>query len=232
MLSSWLVRKMQTRTIRYHYTPFRMAKIRNTDAPNTGEDVETLNKNSKDTWEDFLAVFLIKVNILLPYDPIIKLLGIYPKELKDYIWGNQMYVKAFMEAKLPKVKVTEPEGTYLMWLDFSAYGLEQEELMRKMNEEALVWLNSGDAFGEEGNGFVRMNAACPRSIVKKPVREFRTYLAKRIMVIRSGAKRLFPVFFYPVFTYSGVKADESGSRVKKRFQLHNIRFLIQKYERQ
>ena len=103
MLSSWLVRKMQTRTIRYHYTPFRMAKIQNTDAPNTGEDVETLNKNSKDTWEDFLAVFLIKVNILLPYDPIIKLLGIYPKELKDYI-HTKTYTQMFVAALFIIVK--------------------------------------------------------------------------------------------------------------------------------
>ena len=44
--TSCVMRKMQTRTIRYHYTPFRTAKIQNTDAPNTGEDVETLNKNS------------------------------------------------------------------------------------------------------------------------------------------------------------------------------------------
>ena len=101
--TSWLVRKMQTRIIRYHYTPFRMVKIQNTDAPNTGEDVETLNKNSKDTWEDFLAVFLIKVNILLPYDPIIKLLGVYPKELKDYI-HTKTYTQMFVAALFIIVK--------------------------------------------------------------------------------------------------------------------------------
>ena len=89
------------------------------------------------------------------------------QEMKEYVYGNQQYVKSFMEEHLPKVKVMRPEGTYLMWLDFSAYELEQEELMRKLKEDALVWLNSGLEFGEEGKGFARMNVACPRSIVEE-----------------------------------------------------------------
>ena len=109
------MRKMKTRTIRYHYTPFRMAKIQNTDAPNTGEDVETLNKNShlfhwerkivktlaKTSWQFFF--FLIKVNILLPYYPITELLGIYPKELKACI-HTKNYTQMFAAALFISVK--------------------------------------------------------------------------------------------------------------------------------
>lgn len=91
-------------------------------------------------------------------------------QLKEYLWGNITYVKQFLEEKLPKIKLMKPEGTYLMWLDFSAYGLSQEELVRKMNEEALVWMNSGEDFGEEGTGYMRMNIACPRSVVEEALR--------------------------------------------------------------
>lgn len=92
------------------------------------------------------------------------------QEMKEYVYGNQQYVKAYMEQHVPKIKVMRPEGTYLMWLDFNAYGLEQDELMRKLKEDALVWLNSGLDFGEEGKGFARLNVACSRSVVEEACR--------------------------------------------------------------
>ena len=99
------------------------------------------------------------------------------QEMKAYVYGNQQYVKNFMEANIPKIKVMRPEGTYLMWLDFNAYGMEQDELMRKLKEEAKVWLNSGLEFGEEGKGFARLNVACPRSIVEEACRRIEKVFA-------------------------------------------------------
>lgn len=96
--------------------------------------------------------------------------GEWLKQLKEYLWGNITYVDAFMKERLPRVKVMPQEGTYLMWLDFSEYGFTQEVLVRKIYEEALVWMNSGEAFGEEGKGFMRMNIACPRSVVEEACR--------------------------------------------------------------
>ena len=69
----------------------------------------------------------------------------------------------FLAAKLPKIKLVEPESTYLVWLDFSEYGLSQEELDRRITEGARLWLSSGTIFGAEGKGFQRMNIACPRA---------------------------------------------------------------------
>ena len=66
---------------------------------------------------------------------------------------------------LPKVKLIEPQGTYLLWLDFSAYGLSAEQLEHRMLHGAKLWLDSGTLFGEEGTGFQRINIACPRSIL-------------------------------------------------------------------
>ncbi len=87
------------------------------------------------------------------------------EELLVYLQGNIDFVKGFLAAGLPKVKLIEPEGTYLLWLDFREYGLEADELKDKMLHEAGIWLDEGTMFGEEGAGFMRMNIACPRSIV-------------------------------------------------------------------
>ncbi len=76
--------------------------------------------------------------------------------------GNFEYVKSYLNEKFPSVAVTELEGTYLMWVDFRSFGLEPRELDRFLREEAQLYLNAGDMFGEAGAGFQRINLACPR----------------------------------------------------------------------
>ncbi|MHA1978815.1 MAG: MalY/PatB family protein [Candidatus Hodarchaeales archaeon] len=80
---------------------------------------------------------------------------------------NLTFVKKFVQEKLPKVRIIVPEGTYLMWLDFRTYGLEPKELEKKMFEEAKVALDAGYKFGMGGEGFERLNIACPLSILKE-----------------------------------------------------------------
>lgn len=82
-----------------------------------------------------------------------------------YIKENAEYVKEFLKEKLPKVKMTELEGTYLVWLDFKAYGLSDSELNSIIINEAGLWLDSGDIFGKAGEGFQRINIACPRRVL-------------------------------------------------------------------
>ncbi|MCL2077579.1 MAG: pyridoxal phosphate-dependent aminotransferase [Oscillospiraceae bacterium] len=86
-------------------------------------------------------------------------------ELKIYLQGNISAVKEFLKERLPRVKLIEPQGTYLVWLDFSAYKLTQEELDRRIIHEAGLWLDSGTMFGEDGKGFQRINVACPRGLI-------------------------------------------------------------------
>lgn len=87
--------------------------------------------------------------------------------VSEYIRGNAVFVKRYLEQRLPKVTMTRLEGTYLVWLDFRAYGLSDEELERRLLEEAGVWLDSGRMFGREGEGFQRINIACPRSLLQE-----------------------------------------------------------------
>ena len=87
-------------------------------------------------------------------------------ELLAYLEKNNTRTKAFLAQHLPKVTLIEPEGTYLLWLDFSAYGLSDEELNAKIIRDAHLWLDDGPIFGTGGSGFQRINTACPWSILE------------------------------------------------------------------
>lgn len=82
-------------------------------------------------------------------------------QLLAYLEENHARAKAFLAAHLPKVRLIEPEGTYLLWLDFSAYGLTDEALNEKIIRDAHLWLDDGPIFGAGGSGFQRINIACP-----------------------------------------------------------------------
>jgi cystathionine beta-lyase len=88
-------------------------------------------------------------------------------ELKSYLCGNMSFIKEFLKERIPKIKLVEPEGTYLAWLDFLALGLSAQELNDLITHKAKLWLNDGPSFGLGGKGFQRMNAACPRSALNK-----------------------------------------------------------------
>lgn len=82
-------------------------------------------------------------------------------QLLAYIEENHARTKSFLAAHLPKVQIIEPEGTYLLWLDFRAYGLSDEALNEKIIREAHLWLDDGPIFGAGGSGFQRINITCP-----------------------------------------------------------------------
>lgn len=87
-------------------------------------------------------------------------------ELNQYLQGNLDYLKNFLKEQLPVVEIIPPEGTYLVWLDFSQLDIEEEELDRRILYGSKLWLDPGKMFGEEGAGFQRLNIATPRVILK------------------------------------------------------------------
>ncbi|MCL2226762.1 MAG: pyridoxal phosphate-dependent aminotransferase [Oscillospiraceae bacterium] len=87
------------------------------------------------------------------------------EELLVYLKGNMARIDEFLRGCLPKVKLVQPEGTYLAWLDCKELGLGAHELDEMVVHEAKLWLDKGTKFGASGAGFQRMNAACPRSTV-------------------------------------------------------------------
>jgi len=86
-------------------------------------------------------------------------------QMLDYLWGNYKLLEDFFKIKLPKVKVMKPEATYLIWLDFREYGMKNSELMKFTVENAKVGLNDGGRFGTGGDGWLRINIGCPRSVL-------------------------------------------------------------------
>lgn len=88
-------------------------------------------------------------------------------ELKAYLESNLQFMKTFFETKLPKIKLVEPEGTYLAWIDFSEIDLTPKEIDDLIINQAKLWLDSGEIFGKEGENFQRINYACSRALLEK-----------------------------------------------------------------
>ena len=93
------------------------------------------------------------------------------RQVKIYIAENLEYVKTFLRDNLPQVKLVEPEGTYLLWLDFRELNLTEEELEDLIINKAKLWLDGGTMFGVEGLGFQRINIACPRKILEQALEQ-------------------------------------------------------------
>ncbi len=93
------------------------------------------------------------------------------EELLTVIDGNAKYIESFMDEKFPEIKVFPLEGTYLQWIDMRALGLTHVEL-RKMLEDARIYLDYGEMFGDKGRGFQRINLACSRETLEKTMERF------------------------------------------------------------
>ncbi|SDJ63189.1 MalY/PatB family protein [Salimicrobium halophilum] len=89
--------------------------------------------------------------------------------LREKLAENVTYARDRLHKETDSIRVIEPEGTYLLWLDCRGLGLEHEELKTFMQEKAKLGLNDGASFGEEGKGFMRMNIAAPKETVVEGV---------------------------------------------------------------
>lgn len=84
-----------------------------------------------------------------------------------YLEANRDYLMCFIQTRMPKLKMTFTEATYLAWIDFRAYGMDEQVLNRLLIDNAGVVLNKGSIYGLEGTGFFRLNFACPRQILEE-----------------------------------------------------------------
>lgn len=88
-------------------------------------------------------------------------------ELIAYLQGNVDFLVNYIKERIPAIKVRKPEGTYLVWLDCRALNMDSSALKKFFIEKAKVGLNSGDMFGQGGEGFQRINIGCPRATLKE-----------------------------------------------------------------
>lgn len=97
----------------------------------------------------------------------------YVDELNQYLYENARFVTEYVTENLTGAKTYVQDGTYLMWLDFTALGLSQKELMDKV-VEAGVAPNDGSHYGMEGNGFLRINIGTQRAMLKEGLERLKT----------------------------------------------------------
>lgn len=91
--------------------------------------------------------------------------GEWLDQLKEYLEGNIQFLKSFVNEHMPRIKVVDTEGTYLVWMDLQELNLvDQKDFI--VNKAGL-WLDTGSMFGEEGLGFERINVACPRAVLEE-----------------------------------------------------------------
>ena len=91
--------------------------------------------------------------------------GAWLDELVKLVYHNHLELKRFVEKNIPEIKVFDLEGTYLQWMDFRKLGLDKDKLEKYLHEKAELFFDEGYVFGEEGEGFERMNLACPTKVM-------------------------------------------------------------------
>lgn len=94
-------------------------------------------------------------------------------ELLSYLQGNIEEVEKFVNTHLPKVQMMKPEGTYLVWLDFSDYQLSDKQLENNLLRKGKVVMNTGISFGPSGSQHMRLNIACPRATLLEGLERIR-----------------------------------------------------------
>jgi len=98
-------------------------------------------------------------------------------QLLRYLQDNYAFLEKYFQENLPEVKVMRPESTFLIWIDFSAFGLTDEALNQKLIDGG-VGLNRGVQFGREGSGYMRMNIGCPRSVLEEALTRIKSSFLK------------------------------------------------------
>ena len=99
------------------------------------------------------------------------------EQLLVYLSGNFDYIRDYCSRYIPKIKPSVPDATYLVWLDCRELGMDNEELRRFMIEKAGLGLNEGYTFGRSLSGYMRLNAACPRSVLEKALGQLKEAVA-------------------------------------------------------
>lgn len=88
-------------------------------------------------------------------------------QMLGYVWENVKFVDDFLKANVPQIKAVVPESTYMIWLDCRELGLKGDNLKNFFIKDAKAGFNDGRVFGTGGEGFMRINVACPRAVVEK-----------------------------------------------------------------
>ena len=145
-------------------------------------NIAIFNKELHDAfkWEAFCAGFSHGNTMgLLATQLCYQLGGEWLAQLKDYLEGNWKLLADHLAANAPQLRLIEAQGTYLAWVDCRALGLFGKDLERFIEDEAGLWLDCGDMFGPDGDGFIRINIATQRAYLRQALTQLTDAVARR-----------------------------------------------------
>ncbi len=131
------------------------------------------NNEIRDEVDKFIKRFHINNDNVFAIEAFTALYGScgnWYEEMLEYIESNYDYMKSYISENIPKAKVVESEGTYLVWVDLTELNMDAKELQKYIIEKGRLGLNFGHWFGYEGAGYVRINIACQRQIIEKALK--------------------------------------------------------------
>lgn len=107
--------------------------------------------------------------------------GQWLEELKKYLYHNYLYARNFFKEHLPQFTVTPLEGTYLMWINCEATGMNSDEICKRLESDGKVKLSPGSIYGQGGEKFIRLNLACPRDVLNEGLSRIAKVLSQLIL---------------------------------------------------
>jgi len=148
-----------------------------------GLDVSTViipNKKLRDEFTNVRTGILPEVNIFgyAALEAAYRYGDEWLQQVLDYIEANLAFLRSYLKERIRKIKLVEPQGTYLIWLDCRDLGIDNLSLKKLMREQAKVGMNDGYLFGSGGNGFQRMNIACPRPILEEALQRIESAVSR------------------------------------------------------
>lgn len=133
----------------------------------------------------------ININEVCDVNPfgVVALMAAYTPEGREwldamcaYVYSNYLMLHEMFSSQLPALPVFRLEGTYLAWVDCRRLGVASEDLEEELIRDAHVWINAGSMYGASGEGFIRINLACPRSVLREGLDRLVVALAKYPLV--------------------------------------------------
>lgn len=103
-------------------------------------------------------------------------------EMREYVFENRRICKEYINENIPDVKLVDGDATYLLWLDLTSLGVTSDEAYKTIRENTGLFLSKGSVYGKCGDGFLRMNVACPRDYVYDGLER----LKRGIEIIKKG----------------------------------------------
>lgn len=100
------------------------------------------------------------------------------EQMLRYVQSNVDFVDEYLRTNIPEIKIIRPEASFLVWLDCRELRLSQPQLINLFTEKARLALNDGAMFGPGGEGFMRLNVGCPRSLLEKGLSQLKNALVR------------------------------------------------------